>query len=288
MSLRNRKPTTASNRHTSMFDKSMLTKKEPEKRLLATIKNRAGKNSSGRITVRHRGGGVRRHYRLIDFKRDKYNMSSVIEAIEYDPNRSANIMLLKFIDGEKRYTLAPDGVAVGQEIMAGDDAPIKVGNALPLKKIPSGTYVHNVELYRGKGGMIGRSAGTSVQLQGFNSGYAQLKMPSGEIRLVREENFATIGEVGNSDHSNMSLGKAGRKRHMGIRPGVRGVAMSSKHPHGGGQGKSGRHGPGGPAKDLWGNKVGTKTRNNKVTNKFIIKRKTTKRRPKVKNYKTIV
>lgn len=288
MALRQRKPTTASNRHTALLDNTWLTNKKPEKKLMLSLKYKAGRNSRGKATMRHKGGRVKRLYRIIDFKRDKYNITATVEAIEYDPNRNSNIMLLKYIDGERRYSIAPENINIGDQVVSGEEAPIREGNALPLKKLPSGTYVHNVELNRGQGGILGRSAGTAIQVQGLNQGYAQLKMPSGEIRLVKEDNYGTIGRVGNPDYSNISFGKAGRKRKMGIRPTVRGVAMSAKHPHGGGQGKSGRHGPGGPAKDRWGNKVGKKTRNNKRTDKYIVKRKTTKRRPKVKHYKTVV
>ena len=288
MALKSRKPVTPGQRHVELVDTSWLTKKEPEKRLTVALKYMAGKNASGKVTVRHRGGRVKRHYRIIDFKRDKYGVKAVVEAIEYDPNRNAFIMLLKYTDGERRYSLAPDEVKVGDNVVSGEDAPVRTGNALPLKKIPSGTYVHNVELHKGNGGILGRSAGAAIQLQGFNKGFAQLKMPSGEIRLVREENYATLGVVGNSEHSNQSFGKAGRMRWKGIKPTVRGVAMSWKHPHGGGQGKSGRHGPGGPAKDRWGNLQGKKTRNNKRTNKYIVKRKTSKTRKKTVTYKTIV
>jgi large subunit ribosomal protein L2 len=231
---------------------------------------------------------VKRKFREIDFKRDKYNVEARVESIEYDPNRTANIMLLVYTDGEKRYSLAPADINVGDKVTSGEEAPIKTGNSMPLKRVPVGTFVHNVELHKGQGGILGRSAGGSIQVQGANKEYMQLKMPSGEVRLIRLENYATIGEVGNGDHTNVSLGKAGRKRKMGIRPSVRGVAMSSKHPHGGGQGKGGRHGPGGPAKDRWGNKVGKKTRKNKTTNKYIVHRKTSKNRKKAKRYKTIV
>ncbi|MBN1915950.1 50S ribosomal protein L2 [Candidatus Dojkabacteria bacterium] len=287
MALKFRKPVTPGQRHTALVDTSWLTKKEPEKSLTVALKYKT-RNSSGRLTVRHRGGRVKRLYRIIDFKRRKEGMKAEVVAVEYDPNRSANILLLKYEDGAKTYILAPDGIKTGDKLESGENAPIKVGNALPLKKIPSGSYVHSVELKRGEGAVLGRAAGAAIQLQGFNKGYAQLKMPSGEIRLVRDVNFATIGNVGNTEHSGVSLGKAGRKRKMGIKPTVRGVAMSWKHPHGGGQGKSGRHGPGGPAKDRWGNKIGKKTRVNKTTNKYIVKRKTSKRVKKVKTYKTIV
>jgi large subunit ribosomal protein L2 len=288
MSLKIYKPTTASSRHTVLVDKTGIRKNRPLKSLLTPQKSKGGRNFHGKVTMRHQGGGVKKQYRIIDFLRDKLGVPSVVESIEYDPNRSANIALLKYIDGERRYILAPEGIKVGDQVITGEkDIPIKPGNCLPLKSIPYGTMVHNVELVPGKGGQIGRSAGTTIQIMGGDKKYVQLKMPSGEIRLVREDCRATIGVVGNSDHSNVKLGKAGRSRKMGIRPTVRGVAMSSKHPHGGGQGKSGRHGPGGPSKDRWGNRVGTRTRKNKRTNKYIIQR-VSKNKRKVKKYKTII
>lgn len=288
MALKKYKPTTPSNRHTILLDNRHLTKKDPEKALLKPLKSKAGRNVRGKITVRHRGGGVKRKYRVIDFKRDKYNVEATVEAIEYDPNRSANIALLKYIDGERRYILSPKNLNIGDKIVASENSvPVKPGNSTSLKNIPAGTFVHNVELKPGKGGQIGRSAGMGIQIMGGDKKYIQLKMPSGEIRVVREECTATIGEVGNSEHGNVKLGKAGRSRKKGKRPGVRGVAMSSKHPHGGGQGKSGRHGPGGPAKDRWGNKIGKRTRKNKSTNKYIVQRVQTKKR-KTKKYKTII
>ncbi|MBN1331316.1 50S ribosomal protein L2 [Candidatus Dojkabacteria bacterium] len=278
------KPTTQTRRHTALLDNRGLdstTKKT--KRLKKMKKGSRGKNGSGAITVRHKSGKGRTYYREIDFKRDKMEVPANVEAIEYDPNRSCNIALLKYADGERRYILAPKGVKVGQELISREkEAPIKPGNAMPLKNIPFGTYVHNIELRRGEGGKIARSAGMSVQIQGGDKKYIQLKMPSGEIRLVREENMATIGLVGNEDKQNVRLGKAGRKRHMGIRPTVRGTAQSDSHPHSGGQGKGGRHGTGGPAKTPWGKKQGTKTRKNTSTDKYIIKRRTTRRRPNVK------
>ena len=226
---------------------------------------------------------------MIDFMRNKYNIPAQVEALEYDPNRSANIALLKYRDGERRYILAADGLKIGAEVTAGDSVPIKVGNALPLKKIPAAMFVHNVELNPGKGGILGRAAGTTIQIQGGAKGYIQLKMPSGEIRLVREDCYATIGTVSNLDHANIKYGKAGRMRRMGIKPTVRGVAQSGgKHPHGDGQGKSGRHGPGGPSKDPWGNRRGRKTRNNPRTNKYIVHRRPNKKGHKTGTYKTII
>ena len=289
MAVKTYKPTTPTRRHTVLLDYSHLTGKKPYKRLLSPLNYQAGTNTRGKITVRHRGGRAKRMYREVDFKRDKFDIKATVESIEYDPNRSADIALLKYIDGERRYILAPLGLKVGDSVQSGENAPIRNGNALPLKKIPAATYVHNVELSAGKGGKLARSAGTSMQIQGGDKGYIQVKMPSGEIRLIKDECYATIGSLGNTEHKNKKIGKAGRKRHMGFRPTVRGVAMSGgKHPHGDGQGKSGRHGPGGPAKDKWGNRVGTRTRRNKRTHKFIIARKINKKGRKHKKYKTII
>jgi len=286
------KPTTSTRRHTVLVSTKELDK--PSRKVLkgmsAPLRSVAGKNTRGVVTVRHKGGRQMRQYRVIDFKRDKFGVTGVVEAIEYDPNRSARIALIKYQDGERRYIIAPKDLVKGQQVLSGEkDVPIRVGNAMPLKNMPVGIFVHNVEMQKGRGGIIGRSAGTAIQIQGGNKEYIQLKMQSGEIRLVRNDCFATIGVVGNEDHQNIKYGKAGRKRHMGIRPTVRGTAQSEGHPHGGGQGKGGRHGPGGPAKTPWGKKQGTKTRKNKNTNKYIIKRKTTRRRPNVKKTgKTIV
>lgn len=289
MALRQFKPTTATRRNTELMDYSGLTKKKPHKALLENVKYSAGKNFRGKQTVRHRGGRVKRRFRIVDFKRDKYDVPGVVESIEYDPNRTSNIALIKYIDGERRYILAPVKLKVGDTVVAGEKVSIKVGNAMPLKNIPASTFVHNIETTKGNGGIIARAAGSAIQIQGFTQEYAQLKMPSGEIRLVRSECMATVGTVGNIDVKNVKLGKAGRKRKMGFRPTVRGVAMSGgKHPHGDGQGKSGRHGPGGPAQDRWGNRVGKKTRNNKTTNKYIIKRRPNKKGRQSKKYKTIV
>ncbi len=280
------KPTTPTRRHTVLVDTSDLDKPKKIKKLTTILKGSTGRNNTGRITVRHKGGRAKRRYRIIDFKRDKYDIPAVVESIEYDPNRSANIALLKYADGERRYILATKDMEVGQKVISSEKkVPIVAGNATMLKNLPSGIFVHNVELNKGQGGKLGRSAGIAIQIQGGDKNYIQLKMPSGEIRLVREENFATIGEVSNEDHQNMKLGSAGRKRHLGIRPTVRGVAQSDTHPHSGGQGKSGRHGPGGPAKTYTGKKQGTKTRKRKYTDKYIIKRRTSKRRPKAKKIK---
>lgn len=283
------KPTTQTRRHTALVDYSKLDKPSKPKKLTKSLKGSTGRNNRGVITVRHKGGRKKRQYRVIDFNRDKHDVPAVVESIEYDPNRTANIALLKYADGERRYILAAKGMKVGQEVLSGmKDVPIRSGNAMPLKSIPAGTFVHNVELNPGRGAKLGRSAGMSIQIQGGDKKYIQLKMPSGEIRLVREECMATLGEVSNDEHQNVKLGKAGRKRHMGIRPTVRGTAQSESHPHAGGQGKGGRHGPGGPAKTPWGKKQGTKTRKNKRTDKYIVRRRSSKRRPKVKKTKKTV
>ncbi len=287
MALKTFKPTSAGIRHAVLIDRSELSKEKPFKSLTKNVARKVGKNNRGIITTRHKSAGAKKLYRVIDLKRDKHNIPAIVESVEYDPNRTAFISLLKYADGERRYILSPDNIKVGEELMSGDEAPIKEGNALPLKKIPQGTMVHAVEMWPGQGAMIGRSAGTSIQVMGGDKGYVQLKMPSGEFRLVNENCYATIGTVSNPDQKNIKLGKAGRKRRKGVRPSVRGVAMSIKHPHAGGQGKSGRHGTGGPAKDKWGNKIGIRTRKNrKVTSKFIIKRRSSKN--KFKKYKTII
>jgi large subunit ribosomal protein L2 len=251
-----------------------ITKKKPEKSLVVSLKKNSGRNNKGRITVRHRGGANKRKYRIIDFKRDKDNVPAKVAAIEYDPNRSANIALLHYRDGEKRYIIAPYGLRVGDIVVSGEDADIKVGNALPLKSIPTGTVIHNIELYPGRGGQMVRAAGNSAQLMAKEGDFAQVRLPSGEVRMVRLECKATIGQVGNLDHENISIGKAGRKRHMGIRPTVRGSAMNPvDHPHGGGEGKApvGRPAPVTP----WGKPtLGYKTRKkNKESDKYIIKRR---------------
>jgi large subunit ribosomal protein L2 len=287
MALKTFKPTSPGVRHAVLLDRSELSNVRPYKPLVKKIDRQHGKNNSGRITTRHKSAGSKQSYRMIDFKRDKRNIDGTVETVEYDPNRTAFIALIKYIDGERRYILAPDNLKVGDKVIAGEEVGIKVGNSLPLRKIPQGLFVHAVEMWPTQGATIARSAGTSVQVMGGDKGYVQLKMPSGEYRLVNEECYATIGNVSNPDQKNIKLGKAGRSRHKGIRPTVRGVAMSIKHPHAGGQGKGGRHGTGGPKKDLWGNKVGTRTRKNrKVTSKFIIKRRASKN--KFKSYKTIV
>ncbi|MDR0853152.1 MAG: 50S ribosomal protein L2 [Clostridiales Family XIII bacterium] len=258
---------------TSTFEE-ITTGNEPEKSLTVTLKKHSGRNVRGKITVRHRGGGYRPKYRIIDFKRDKDGIPGTVSTIEYDPNRSANIALIVYADGEKRYIIAPTGLKVGQKIFSGADADIVVGNALPLLNIPVGTIIHNLELKPGKGAQIARSAGNSAQLMAKEGDYAQVKLPSSEVRRVRIECRATIGEVGNNDHANIKIGKAGRKRHMGIRPTVRGSVMNpNDHPHGGGEGKTGigRVGPVTP----WGKPaLGYKTRKkNKPSNKYIVKRR---------------
>jgi large subunit ribosomal protein L2 len=266
------RPTSPSRRFMTVSDFAEITKKEPEKALTTTVKKKAGRNSYGRITVRHQGGGNRKKYRDIDFKRDKEGVVAKVVAIEYDPLRTANIALLFYKDGEKRYILSPNGLKVGDQIMAGETADIKPGNALKILNIPVGTTIHNIELKPGKGGQIVRSAGVSAQLMAKEGKYAQVRLPSGEVRMVRIDCKATIGQVGNPEHENITIGKAGRKRHMGIRPTVRGVVMNPvDHPHGGGEGKSpiGRPSPVTP----WGKPtLGYKTRKkNHRTDKFIVK-----------------
>ena len=274
MAIKNFKPTTPSRRNMSVIDYSGLSKVEPEKSLLAPLNKKSGRNSYGRITVRHRGGGNRRKYRLIEFKRQKFDVPGKVMTIEYDPNRSAHIALIQYEDGEKRYIIAPNGLKVGDTISAGKDADIKPGNALPLENIPVGTFIHNVELYPGKGAQLARSAGNMAQLMAKEGRLALLRLPSGELRNVPINCMATIGQVGNLDHENVKIGKAGRKRNMGIRPTVRGSVMNpNDHPHGGGEGKSpvGRPGPVTP----WGKPaLGYKTRKkHKSSDKFIVRRR---------------
>jgi len=250
-----------------------ITKSKPEKSLILPLKKKAGRNSQGRITVRHRGGGAKRMLRIIDFKRDKIGVPGRVAAIEYDPNRSANIALIYYADGEKRYILAPLGLNVGDSIKSGEDAEVKLGNTLPLKSIPSGTLIHNIELNRGRGGQLVRSAGDAAQLMVKEGEYALVRLPSGEMRRIRSECLATIGQIGNVDHQNIKLGKAGRKRWLGWRPTVRGSAMNPRdHPHGGGEGRSpvGRPGP----KTPWGKPaLGYRTRKSKASDKLIVKRR---------------
>jgi large subunit ribosomal protein L2 len=254
-----------------------LSKTAPEKSLLEKLRKKAGRNNHGKITVRHRGGGSKRKYRIIDFKRDKLDMTATVQTLEYDPNRSAHIALVLYEDGTKRYIVAPDGLKVGDQIVSGTSADIKAGNTLPLANIPLGTFIHNIELYPGKGAQLVRAAGTAAQLMAKENGMAQVRLPSGEVRLIRMECKATIGQVSNLDHENIHIGKAGRKRRMGIRPTVRGSVMNPvDHPHGGGEGKApiGRPGPMTP----WGKPaLGHKTRKKKHrTDKFIVKRRNVK------------
>ena len=277
MGIKKYKPTSPGRRNMSVNTYEEVTKKEPEKSLLAPLKSKAGRNSYGRITVRHQGGGEKRKYRIIDFKRGKDGVPGKVAGIEYDPNRSANIALIHYLDGEKKYILAPLKLKVGDMIVSGADADIKVGNSLPLQNIPVGTLVHNIELKPGKGGQMVRSAGASAQLMAKEGVYATLRLPSGEMRVVRLECRATIGTVGNLDHQNVRIGKAGRKRHMGVRPTVRGSVMNpNDHPHGGGEGRApvGRPGPVTP----WGKPtLGYKTRKkNKPSDKYIVRRRNVK------------
>ncbi|MDR3313127.1 MAG: 50S ribosomal protein L2 [Oscillospiraceae bacterium] len=274
MAIKTYKPTTNARRNMSVTDYSGLSKVKPEKSLLRAQKKHAGRNSYGRITVRHRGGGNRQKYRIIDFKRNKFGIPALVATLEYDPNRSAHIALLKYEDGEKRYILAPAGLKVGDTVHAGAGADIKPGNALPLNAIPTGTVIHNVELYPGRGGQLVRSAGNSAQLMAKEGKLALIRLPSGELRNVPAECMATIGQVGNVDHENVKIGKAGRTRHLGFRPTVRGSVMNPcDHPHGGGEGKSpiGRPGPVTP----WGKPaLGYKTRSKKkASNRLIVKRR---------------
>jgi large subunit ribosomal protein L2 len=274
MAIKSYKPTTASRRHMTSIDYSHLSKSGPEKSLLEPLKKYSGRNSYGRITVRHRGGGNRRKYRIIDFKRNKLNMPAEVLTLEYDPNRSAHIALVQYEDGEKRYIIAPVGLNVGDKIVAGAEADIKPGNALPMVNIPVGTFIHNIELYPGKGAQLARSAGIAAQLMAKEGAYALIRLPSGELRNVPVNCMATIGQVSNPDFENRHIGKAGRKRHMGFRPTVRGSVMNPvDHPHGGGEGRSpiGRPGPVTP----WGKPaLGYKTRGkHKASDKFIVKRR---------------
>jgi len=273
MGLKKNRPYTPSRRFTVLSDFSEITKSEPEKSLVEPKKQRAGRNSAGRITVRHRGGGHKRHYRKIDFKRDKIGIPAKVASIEYDPNRSARIALLNYVDGEKRYMLATTGLKVGQMVMSGPDSEPVEGNALPLSKIPLGLSIHNIELYAGRGGQLVRSAGASAQLMARDGDYANVKLPSGEIRMLSIKCYATIGQIGNIEHESESSGKAGRTRHLGIRPTVRGVAMNPvDHPMGGGEGRS--SGGGHPCSP-WGQlSKGKRTRSKrKTTNKFIVQRR---------------
>ena len=274
MAIKSYRPTTPSRRHMTVTDFRGLSRVKPEKSLLEPLKKTAGRNSYGRITVRHHGGGNKQKYRIIDFKRDKVDMPATVMTLEYDPNRSAHIALLKYEDGEKRYILAPNDLRVGDVVLSGETADIKPGNCLPIKNIPLGTMIHNIELYPGRGGQLVRSAGAAAQLMAKEGEAAQVRLPSGEVRYIKMNCRATIGQVGNIDHENVQIGKAGRKRHMGVRPTVRGSVMNPvDHPHGGGEGKSpiGRPGPVTP----WGKPtLGYKTRKqNHRTDKQIVRRR---------------
>jgi large subunit ribosomal protein L2 len=266
------RPTSAGRRNTSVSTFEEITATKPEKSLLSPLTTKAGRNNSGRVTMRHQGGGHKRRYRIIDFRRDNVGVSGVVQTIEYDPNRSARIALVMYHNGEKRYILAPHGLKVGDPVVSGPGADIRPGNALPIRNIPLGTVIHNIELYPGRGGQLVRSAGNSAQLLAKEGSMAQVRLPSGEVRYIDVNCMATIGQVSNPDHANVSLGKAGRSRWLGIRPGSRGVAMDpSSHPHGGGEGRSsiGMKAP----KTPWGKPaLGKKTRTNKRTNKMIVRR----------------
>ena len=277
MAIKHYKPTTPGRRGMTVLDYSELSKVAPEKSLLVSIKKNAGRNSYGRITVRHRGGGNRKKYRIIDFKRERFDCPATVQTLEYDPNRSAFIALVKYEDGEKRYIIAPIGLKVGDVVVSGAAADIKIGNALPLTNIPVGTFIHNVELYPDKGAQLARAAGNMAQLMAKENGMALLRLPSGELRNVPDGCMATVGQVSNPEHENVNIGKAGRKRHMGWRPTVRGSVMNPcDHPHGGGEGKSpiGRPGPVTP----WGKPtLGYKTRaKHKASDKYIVKRRNSK------------
>ena len=276
MSIRGYKPTTPSRRHMTNSTFSEITTSTPEKSLLVSIKKTGGRNNNGCITTRHIGGGHKRKYRIIDFKRNKDDILGTVATVEYDPNRTANIALINYADGEKRYIIAPKGLTVGMTVVAGADADIKVGNALPIINIPVGTMIHNIELRPGKGGELARSAGTSAQILGREDNYVMVRLSSGEQRKILESCMATVGEVGNEDSSLVKIGKAGRKRHMGIRPTVRGSVMNpNDHPHGGGEGRApvGRKAPMTP----WGKPaLGLKTRKKKQSDKFIVRRRNSK------------
>ncbi|PWH19768.1 MAG: 50S ribosomal protein L2 [Anaerolineae bacterium] len=278
MAVKTYKPTTPGQRGMTGYTFEEITKTIPERSLIVPLRKKGGRNVYGRVTVRHRGGGNRRFIRIVDFKRDKRGIPARVAAIEYDPNRTARLALLHYADGEKRYIIAPLELKVGDTVMAGPTAEIRPGNSLPIANIPVGTMVHNIELKVGKGGQLVRAAGSAAQLLAKEGNYAQIRLPSGEVRLVLQQCYATIGQVGNVDHSNIKLGKAGRKRHLGIRPTVRGTAMSPRdHPHGGGEGRQpiGMPGP----KSPWGKPTrGYKTRRNKQTDQYIVRRRSKKRR----------
>jgi large subunit ribosomal protein L2 len=279
MAVRAFKPTTSTRRKTKLEDRSKLSKISGPRKLSVSKKQRSGRNNQGKITIRHRGGGFKRRVRIVDFKRDKHNIPAKVLGFYFDPNRTAHLALLQYADGEKRYIIAPRGIKIGDKILSAEKADVLPGNAMMIKNIPSGTTVHCVEDYPGRGAKYGRSAGEAIVVQGPDTSgkYMQVKMPSGEIRLIYAECMATVGQVSNEDKLNVKLGKAGRKRNLGWRPEVRGMAMHAvEHPHGGGEGKGQ---VGGQAKDIWGNRIGTRTRKNKRTEKFIVKRRRTKNRP---------
>lgn len=273
MAVKTYKPVTPSLRGMTGYTFDEVTKSKPERSLIVEKRNHGGRNNYGRVTVRHQGGGQRQQIRIVDFKREKHGIPALVAAIEYDPNRTARLALLNYADGEKRYIIAPLDLKVGDRVLSGPKAEIRTGNCIPISNIPVGTLVHNIELKAGKGAQLVRAAGGAAQLLAKEGDYAQIRMPSGEVRLVRQACYATIGQVGNLDHSNIKRGKAGRKRHLGIRPTVRGSAMSPRdHPHGGGEGRQpiGMPGP----KTPWGRPaLGFKTRRNKATNKFIVRRR---------------
>jgi large subunit ribosomal protein L2 len=273
MAVKQYKPTSPGRRGATGYSFDEITRSQPQKSLVAPLRKRGGRNNQGRITVRHRGGGAKRRLRVIDFKRDKFGVPGKVVSIEYDPNRSARIALVQYVDGDKRYILWPVGVKVGDSIVAGPDAEIKPGNALPLKNIPSGTVVHNIEMHKGKGAQLVRGAGGAAQLLAREEDYALVRLPSGEVRRIHAECMATIGQVGNVEHAQIKLGRAGRKRLMGRRPQVRGSAMNPRdHPHGGGEGRApiGLPGP----KSPWGKPtLGARTRRRKDTNKYIVRRR---------------
>jgi large subunit ribosomal protein L2 len=278
MAIRVYKPTSAGRRGMTALDFEEITRAEPQRPLLKPLRKKAGRNFRGKITIRQRGGGHKRRYRMVDFKRDKVDVPAQVEAIEYDPNRSAHIALLLYADGERRYIIAPLGLSVGDTVMSGREAEFRVGNAMPIELIPQGTPIHNIELKPGRGGQLARSAGTSAQIVAKEGPYAQVRMPSGEIRLIPQECMATIGQVGNVEHGLVKLGKAGRKRWLGWRPSLRGSALTPRdHPHGGGEGRApiGMPSP----KSPWGKKtMGKRTRSNKRTEKYIVRRRTSKKR----------
>jgi large subunit ribosomal protein L2 len=278
MPVKKYKPVTPGNRGMTGYTFEEITKSTPERALLIPLRKQGGRNAQGRVTVRHRGGGARRYIRIVDFKREKHDIPAKVAAIEYDPNRTARLALLFYVDGEKRYIIAPLDLKVGDTVVSGPNAEIRTGNSLPISNIPVGTLIHNIEIKAGKGAQMVRSAGGAAQLLAKEGDFAQIRMPSGEVRLIHQVCYATIGLVGNLDHSNVKLGKAGRKRHKGIRPTVRGTAMSPRdHPHGGGEGRQpiGLPGP----KSPWGKPtLGKKTRHNKKTDQYIVRRRSKKSR----------